>query len=202
MALTPQLAEIKNAVAEHFADDISAGRLVIRGGVYNCRPMRPQPHGIDHIAYSEHAWENAWDLYYGDRPRRYVEAVVSWLKAEKRAGRLPVGSVIRYGPRGSHVHIEGSPKRNPRPYRNIPPCAGGVPQIPDGEDEIMITDMQKALNAAGFTDHQGKELAEDGKWGPRTASAHAKMVAAAGAGGSGGIESGSEVTISGTISQT
>jgi len=117
------IATIKNAVAARFADDITAGRLVIKGGVTNCRPMKPQPRGISWVAYSEHSWSNAWDLYYGDRPRKYVDQVVAWLKAEKAAGRLPVGSIIRYGANGSHVHIEGSPKRNPRPYKNIPPCA-------------------------------------------------------------------------------
>jgi len=178
MALTRQLAEIKNAVADQFAPDIADGNLVIRGGVFNCRPMRPQPHGLDHIAYSEHAWSNAWDLYYGDRPRRYVDQVVRWLRAEQRAKRLPVGSIITYGPTGSHVHIEGAPKRNPRPYVNVPPCADGVPEIPEGEDPIMITDIQENLNAANFTDYEGKPLVVDGKWGRRTASAHAAMVAA------------------------
>ena len=178
MALTPQLAAIKSAVAEHFANDITAGRLVIRGGVFNCRPMRPQPRGLDHVAYSEHAWSNGWDLYYGDRPRRYVNRVVRWLKAEKRAGRLPVGSIITYGPRGSHVHIEGAPKRNPRPYTNIPPCTGGGQQ-PEGDDPIVIYDIQRNLNTAGFTDYNNRSLVVDGKWGKRTASAHAKMTAAA-----------------------
>jgi len=114
---------IKAAVGRQFAADIAAGNLDITGGVTACRPMKPQPRGISHVAYSEHAWSNAWDLYYRGKPRKYVNAVVRWLRKEKAAGRLPVGSIITYGPRGSHVHIEGSPKQNPRPYRNVPPCA-------------------------------------------------------------------------------
>jgi len=114
---------IKAAVGRQFAADIAAGNLIITGGVTACRPMKPQPRGISHVAYSEHAWSNAWDLYYGDRPRKYVNAVARWLKAEKRAGRLPVGTILMYGPTSSHIHIEGSPKQNPRPYVNVPPCA-------------------------------------------------------------------------------
>jgi len=178
MALTPQLAQIKEAVAKEFASEIAAGNLVTRGGVFNCRPMRPQPHGITWVAYSEHSWSNAWDLYYGDRPRKYVDAVVRWLKREKRAGRLPVGSIITYGRRGSHVHIEGAPKRNPRPYKNIPPCAGGG-TAPIEEDPIVIADIQRNLNAANFRDYDGRVLKVDGKWGKRTASAHADMVMSA-----------------------
>ena len=180
MTLTSQLAQIKDAVARQFAGVIASGDLVIDGGVYNCRPMRPQPGGISHVAYSEHAWLNAWDLYYGTRPRKYVDAVVSWLKAEKAAGRLPVGSIITYGSGGGHVHIEGAPKRNPKPWINIPPCVTGQQQ-PDGEDPIMIEDIQKNLNVAGFRDYDERTLVQDGVWGPRTASAHAKMAEAASA---------------------
>lgn len=113
---------IKAAVGRQFAADIAAGNLVIKGGVTACRPMRGKFVRPGRKKYSEHAWSNAWDLYYGDRPRKYVRAVVRWLKAERAAGRLPVGSILTYGPTGSHVHIEGDPKQNPRPYTNIPPC--------------------------------------------------------------------------------
>jgi len=200
VALTPQLAQIKAAVAKEFASEIAAGNLVTRGGVFNCRPMRPQPHGITWIAYSEHAWSNAWDLYYGDRPRKYVDAVVRWLKREKRAGRLPVGSIIRYGRRGSHVHIEGAPKRNPRPFKNIPPCAGGAAtQLPNEENPEMIKDIQESLNDAEFTDYEGRALKLDGEWGPRTASAFDKMTVAAKSSQNAGITTGDAVTIKGTI---
>jgi len=118
-----RIRQIKDAVAREFAADIAAGNLVITGGVSACRPMRGKWVKPGRKKYSEHAWSNAWDLYYGDRPRKYVRAVVKWLKAEKKAGRLPVGTILTYGPTGSHVHIEGSPKQNPRPYRNVPPCA-------------------------------------------------------------------------------
>jgi len=121
MALTPQLQEIKDAVAEKYADEISSGDLKISGGVFNCRPMRPQPKTAKQIAYSEHSWSNAWDLYYGDRPRKYVDAVVRWLRLQRLLRRLPVGSIITYGPNGNHVHIEGKPKRNPKPWVNTPP---------------------------------------------------------------------------------
>jgi len=121
-SMTPQLAQIKNAVARQFAPQIASGLLVIKGGVTSCRPMRPQPKSAKNVAYSEHSWSNAWDLYYGDRPRKYVNDVVRWIKAEGRAGRLPVG-FITYGPNGNHVHIEGKPKRNPKPWVNTPPCA-------------------------------------------------------------------------------
>ena len=118
-----QIQQIKAAVAQRFASEIAAGDLVIKGGVKSCRPMKPQPAGAKGVAYSEHAWSNAWDLYFGDRPKSVVRSVVSWLKAEWRAGRLPVGSILTYGWSGTHVHIEGNPKRNPRPWINTPPCA-------------------------------------------------------------------------------
>ena len=118
-----QIQQIKAAVGRQFAAEIASGELVIKGGVTNCRPMKPQPSSATGIAYSEHAWSNAWDLYFGDRPKAVVRRVVSWLKAEKAAGRLPVGSIITYGSGGGHVHIEGAPKRNPKPWVNTPPCA-------------------------------------------------------------------------------
>jgi hypothetical protein len=118
-----QIQQIKTAVARQFASEIASGDLVTKGGVTSCRPMKPQPRGITHIAYSEHAWSNAWDLYFGGRSKAVVRRVVSWLKAEKAAGRLPVGSILTYGWSGSHVHIEGAPKRNPKPWVNTPPCA-------------------------------------------------------------------------------
>ena len=119
-----QIARMKAAVGVEFASDIQAGRLVIKGGVTSCRPMKPQPRGTKGVAYSEHAWSNAWDLYFGDRPVSVVRDVVAWLKAEKAAGRLPVGSILTYGWNANHVHIEGAPKRNPKPWVNVPPCAG------------------------------------------------------------------------------
>ncbi|MBR4434975.1 MAG: hypothetical protein IKS90_02635 [Clostridia bacterium] len=36
--------------------------------------------------------------------------------------------------------------------------------------------MQRALNRAGYTDSDGKELTEDGKWGKRSASAFEKLI--------------------------
>jgi len=153
MPVSAEIAQIKTAVARRFTSVIAAGNLNITGGVYNCRPMRPQPHNMPDgiLAYSEHSWGNAWDLYYGDRPRRYVDKVVAWLKEEDAAGRLPVGSIITYGPSGNHVHIEGAPKRNPRPYTSIPPCAEPSP-TPPPEAPDMLAQITDATWTA-FYDH-------------------------------------------------
>jgi len=174
MTVTPQILQIKDAVRHKYLYELRSGELLTGGGVYSCRKMRGKPGLPD--AWSEHSWGNAWDLYYGDRPRTIVDAVVAWLKRAKADGSLPVGSIIHYGMNGSHVHIEGAPKRNPRPYTNIPPCASGVTAPDPGKDPQMVTDIQKALNDAGIPDYEGKALVVDGKWGPRTASAYAKMV--------------------------
>ena len=151
MALTPQLQEIKDAVATKYATEIAAGDLRIWGGVFSCRPMRPQPAAAEGIAYSEHAWSNAWDLYYGDRPRKYVNRVVRWLRLQKLLGRLPVGSIITYGANGNHVHIEGNPKRNPRPWTNTPPCAGG-PTEPDPDEVEMLKHITDQTWAQWYAD--------------------------------------------------
>jgi len=151
--LTPALAQIKEAVGRQFASEIAVGKLVIAGGVYNCRPMRPQPATATGPAYSEHAWANAWDLYYGDRPRRYVDKVIAWLKEEDAAGRLPVGSIITYGANGNHVHIEGAPKRNPRPWRNIPPCVDSKPTPPPTPGEPAMLEQITDATWTAFYDH-------------------------------------------------
>ena len=55
-----------------------------------------------------------------------------------------------------------------------------------GEDDMaMVEDIQRNLNAGGFTDDAGRRLVVDGNWGARTGQAHAEMCEAA-AGGSGG----------------
>lgn len=165
--------------------------------------MRGKPGLPD--AWSEHAWGNAWDIYHRkiehadgsvSWDHTYTDKVRDWLKAEQRAGRLPVASIIEYGANGTHIHITGMPRQNPRPYTSVPPCAGSQT---DPEDQQMIEDIQTNLNAGNFTDYDGLELIVDGVWGRRTASAHAKMVYAAARGRGSGIASGSAVTISGTI---
>ena len=40
--------------------------------------------------------------------------------------------------------------------------------------DMKVIDIQKALNLAGVTDYEGKALAEDGEYGPRTESALVK----------------------------
>lgn len=59
-----------------------------------------------------------------------------------------------------------------------------IPEIPDLEEDDMafeqfVTDLQEDLNDAGFTDYEDKELTVDGVYGPRTRSAHFKMIMAA-----------------------
>lgn len=51
------------------------------------------------------------------------------------------------------------------------------------DDMAMVEDIQRNLNAGGFTDDAGRRLVVDGNWGSRTGQAHAKMVAAAGSAG-------------------
>ena len=51
--------------------------------------------------------------------------------------------------------------------------------LEDDMAALQVIDLQKALNQAGVTDHEGKRLAEDDKYGPRTHSALVKGLAAA-----------------------
>lgn len=64
---------------------------------------------------------------------------------------------------------------------------GGIapPTEGDAEMEAYIKGQQENLNAAGFTDYEGKALVVDGKYGARTQSAEAKRDAAAKSGGTG-----------------
>ena len=200
MPQTAQIAHIKAAVNIRFAAAIAAGRLVTRGGVYNCRVMRPQPGGYPYDVWSEHSWGNAWDLYVRGH-RATIESVISWLRKEGAAGRLPVGTILYPGTK-SPAPIEGAPKRNPRPYHNLPPCAPNTTYLEEGPFTMdTIKDIQGALRTSGFTDYDDEDLELDGEWGPRTASASAfaTMVDAAFNARRRGITSGDGIVITGTI---
>lgn len=72
-----------------------------------------------------------------------------------------------------HVHVSLLPAadKDPSPWGLT--IGGNPPTTPPTEDDMeeYILAQQENLNAAGFKDYEGKALAEDGVYGPRTKSA-------------------------------
>ena len=169
--ITKNLRTIKEAVELRFADAFDRGDLY-QLGVYNRRRIRPCRRGRL-CPWSQHAWGNAWDI--GVRKKAVGDAVVDWLKAEKKAGRLPVRLWLwqRKG-HWNHIHVEAKPK-----MRGTPPPPPGHEKDEEAEMREMVMALQRALNAAGFRDHEGKVLVVDGIVGPRTEAALLKMARAA-----------------------
>lgn len=134
------------------------------GGTYNCRRI------LASILWSLHAYGLALDLNPSTNPRRrplrydyppgFIKDILSITVGGKQAFKWG-GSWLR--PDAMHWQL------------NLLPS-----DIPESEimAAIQVIDLQKTLNKAGRTDHEGKRLAEDDDYGPRTASAWTKALAA------------------------
>ncbi len=106
----------------------------------------------------------------------------------------PLGQVGNSGSSaGAHVHASltvGRPEwLDPALDLHLDPEQAFTGQSPGyyfrwkEDDMAMVEDIQRNLNAEGFTDDAGRALVIDGNWGSRTGQAHAEMVAAAASGG-------------------
>jgi len=151
--MTPSLQEIWDAVHEAYPN---VGSL----GTYNRRLKR------NGKGWSQHAWENAWDITYPKtmgrtEGRAYLDNIYAFLAEAKASKKLPIHWIIwKQKDHYDHIHIEGEPKQT------------GIPPLREGEDMEQATLMiQKALNTEDYTDEDGKPLVEDGIAGPKTLQA-------------------------------
>ena len=165
--ITTSVRQIRAAILQEFAPEFADGRLYSLG-VYNRRFIAGTR------IWSQHSWGNAWNVGVRRDERHRGGAgdrLNTWLLAERRAGRLLIRLILwRIRRHFDHLHIEGAPKK-----RGTPPLPGR------GGDDVkeVVRAIQKALVAAGFTDHEGKVLKVDGVLGPRTESAMVKRDKAA-----------------------
>lgn len=176
--ITPTLNQIKQVTESRYDTWFDSGRLR-QWGVYNRRYIAGTR------TWSQHAWGNAWDI--GIPRLADGDVVAAWLIAQRRAGTLPIGTILwRVPDHFDHIHVEGSPKQT------------GTPPKLDKDESTMkelTANIQKALNAAGAKDKNGAALKVDGVWGPLTESAFINGLLL----GSGGIAPGTEVTLVGKI---
>ena len=160
--ITIPIARIKAAVENKWATQF-ANHTLTNLGVYNRRKI------ANSNTWSQHAWGNAWDI--GVRSVTLGNQIVAYLRAEDRAGRLSVGTILWQVPdHYDHIHVEGAPKKT------------GTPPLPttDKDDDMeLIKGIQRSLNAAGFKGANGKVLTVDGLYGANTEAAFLAMCKAA-----------------------
>ena len=143
-------------------------------GIYNRRPIAGTS------TWSQHSWGNAVDITTADwlelrelTPAHYalLDEVYEWIMANYAS--LAARYVLWRRPSHyNHIHIDFHPKGT-----GTPPVLGADSE--EAELKEYIAAVQRSLNAAGFTDYEGKVLTVDGVLGKRTESAIAKRDVAA-----------------------
>lgn len=180
--ITPEMIRLDAAIEKEFAAEIAAG-AISNLGVYNCRRKNSNPNN----GWSEHSWGNAKDYRIKPDDGPAGDRLAAWAR---RHPELVSETFWKVRFHHGHVHLTAAPRRNPD-NKQTPPCAGGIDK--DKKDMELIKAIQRNMNAAGFTDFEGKPLKVDGVIGKRTESAMLKRDRAQFAGG--GINLGDTVKI-------
>lgn len=81
-------------------------------------------------------------------------------------------------PHYDHIHFELTPAAGSNLTLATLRAVLGGPLEEDEDVKELVTGLQMSLNAAGWTDHEGKKLTEDGIWGGRTQAALTKALTA------------------------
>ena len=163
--ITPSTRQTRVAIRARFPEEFATG-VFYSLGIYNRRKIAGT------TIWSQHAWGNAEDIGVA-RGSRGVggpgDQLAAWLRAERRAGRLPVGLILwRVRNHFGHLHIEGVPKMT-----GTPPDRTTTGDIDMEVLEAFVTDIQEALLAAGY---KLPRFGADGKRGPETKAALTAMM--------------------------
>lgn len=167
--ITPATSQIRVAMRARFPEEFATG-VFYPLGIFNRRFIAGT------TIWSQHAWGNAEDVGVAVGSRGAGgpgDQLAAWLRAERAAGRLPVGLILwRVRNHFGHLHIEGRPK-----MLGTPPGGTTTGDIDMEALKALVTGLQQGLLAAGYT---LPRFGADGLWGDETAGAFAAMVEDAG----------------------
>lgn len=158
--ITAATKQTRDAIRARFPAEFASG-VFYPLGVYNRRKIAGT------TTWSQHAWGNAEDIgvAVGSRgPGGPGDQLAAWLRAERRAGNLPVGLILwRVRNHFGHLHIEGVPKMT-----GTPPDGTTRGDIDMDALKELVTGIQKGLLSAGY---QLPRFGADGLWGVETLAA-------------------------------